>query len=272
MPGPRQPHRERPRNVSTPGSAASPQSRRNPTNSLDTKLRAGGSMKAVTFADSGEYFARIAGLGGSIVFARFCTSLCTWWRTRCSDNSSSTCLFLAWPAWSVWAWGSPAWAVNLLLNPSFEAPAGTAGDDQNFVAWTPVNDVSRAVRQPHPFGRVWSVGQDLDARRRRRQADSDPGSSPVRRTYFSSWIKFENAFPTITDPCCGSPGELAGCGQWPCRVPDHVEPGTGFRGSCRYLGRARIHLRRRSGRSSTSDAFPRRGRRPGRRWCAVGLL
>src|SRR5262245_23765490 len=47
---------------------------------------------------------------------------------------------------------SPAWAVNLLLNPSFESPADPPGDNQNFVAWSPINDVSRASFANHPPG------------------------------------------------------------------------------------------------------------------------
>src|SRR5262245_61483662 len=48
---------------------------------------------------------------------------------------------------------TPAWAVNLLLHPSVESPADPPGDNQNFVARSPINDGSRATfANPAPGG------------------------------------------------------------------------------------------------------------------------
>jgi hypothetical protein len=37
------------------------------------------------------------------------------------------------------------WAANLLINPSFEAPAAAGSTSPDFTGWTPVNDINRSV-------------------------------------------------------------------------------------------------------------------------------
>jgi hypothetical protein len=96
---------------------------------------------------------------------------------------------------------SPAWAVNLLLNPSFEAPVGTAGDDQNFVAWSPINDISRAQFANHTSGGVYGLWAKTWQPAGGGVTQTLSGIQPGALYDFSSWMRFEAAFPDINEPC-----------------------------------------------------------------------
>lgn len=90
-----------------------------------------------------------------------------------------------------------AWAVNLLLNPSFEAPQAAGSTNNTITGWTRVNDASRATFRANTGSwAIWSKTFQPIGGGYFQDVNITAGES----YNFSVFGSFEAGFLTITDP------------------------------------------------------------------------